>query len=96
MVCYIDSDDVSTIGDVVTAIIRWPQGANLLVTKAFNVDLSKLGYHTCGGDCHRNIGGAGGASIWVVYIGYVPTHRKDARRFLPSGGTDTEGADAAA
>ena len=40
MGCYISLDNTSNIKDVVAAIIRRPQGAELLVADEFNADLA--------------------------------------------------------
>ena len=38
--CYLDSDNVLTIEDVVAAISKWPQGAALLLVGDFNTNLA--------------------------------------------------------
>ena len=36
-------------------------------------------------------GGAGGTSLWVRDMGYVPTNREDAGQIPPSDGPHTDG-----
>ena len=78
MGCYIVPNDASTIEDIVAAISRRPQGAELLVNGNLNEDLDEPEGTTCAEDIFAALAASG--------LEYMSSHFLPKRKYWPRDG----------